>query len=683
MEFNPRLIIKKILYLLVLVLISLLCGTLIFVIVLDTKLIYKSLFIVFSLLISLSISLIVKKLYDKLDKQFHGLTLIYDISTSLNFTLDHDILYKVNLYSIIEGLKFDSGAIIKLDSRKENLTIAYSFGFPKKYEKQLKDVVFENNIKNNIIAYTISQNNIVYNQTINKKFIINVEDIFGFKNYIIVPLINFKNRIGALLLNSDKTKISIEVNENIIKTIANYIASSLYNIMLYDELKKQLYENKKLNELAQKFNSELDLDKLMKLTIEASVELIGGERGNIFLYDSSVDSLVIKASASYTPLNPNIKFKSGEGIVGKVFLTGEPYLVNDTSKDKNFKYRPDSPRSIHSLLDVPIRTQEKIIGVLNIDNKDGGFDKNDMELLSTLSSHIGIAIENATLHKEIRKYSANLERLVRRKTWQLNKAKNDFERQNNLLTDRNQIIETDLLMARAVQQKIIPNELPQYNKIQVSAKYIPMDKVGGDFYDFFEIEPNKKLGFVISDVSGHGTAAAFITAMMKMAANNLPKNYLSAPGLFMETINKRIFGYTSSNFITAFYAVFDIDNEKLLISNAGHNNPILFKRKKNQFHHLYAKGRVLGFLDDVVFDQKELTLEKGDRIFFYTDGLSESMNDNYEEYSEKRIIEMLKKTSDYDVNKVVDLIYVDMLNWIKNPKNIVDDVAIVVFDYIG
>jgi serine phosphatase RsbU (regulator of sigma subunit) len=151
------------------------------------------------------------------------------------------------------------------------------------------------------------------------------------------------------------------------------------------------------------------------------------------------------------------------------------------------------------------------------------------ELLVTLSSHIGIATENAMLHKQLKRYSDNLERLVKRRTWQLNKAKNELERQNALLAERNHIIENDLLMARSIQQQLIPNNTPICKRLQISSKYIPMDKVGGDFYDFFYINNGEGLGFIISDVSGHGPAAAFITAMIKIACNSLNPDILTKP----------------------------------------------------------------------------------------------------------------------------------------------------------
>jgi len=287
------------------------------------------------------------------------------------------------------------------------------------------------------------------------------------------------------------------------------------------------------------------------------------------------------------------------------------------------------------------------------------------------------------LHKQLKRYSDNLERLVKRRTWQLNKAKNELERQNALLAERNHIIENDLLMARSIQQQLIPNNTPICKRLQISSKYIPMDKVGGDFYDFFYINNGEGLGFIISDVSGHGPAAAFITAMIKIACNSLNPDILTKPNVFMKNINRKIIGYTSSNFITAFYAFFNLKEGKLSYSCAGHNRPLLHRRQDAKIVNLYAKGRVLGFMEDAEFDYGEINLIKGDRILFYTDGLSESQSVLNEMYSEERIAQMLENTSSENVNKAVELIYLDMLNWVKNPSRINDDVAIVIVDFEG
>lgn len=683
MSLNPKKLVKKIILLLITLIILLVSGSFLFSIFVEIGLIFKILSIVLSLIICVFILFFVKRLYKQIESQFYELTLIHDISNSLNLTFEPDVLYRVNLYSIIERLHFNSGIIIGLENELGFLSVKNSVGIKNEYEKRCKKLKLPFDKLNNIIADAMITKKILTNyEAPVKLYKTNIGKLFGFSSYVVVPLINIDECVGALVLNSGK-KIDINTHRNVINTSANYIATSLANIVLYNKLKRKLHENRKLNELAQKFNSELDLDKLMKLTIEASVELIGGERGNIFIYDPDANALVIKASVSNIPINPNIKFKIDEGIVGKVFLTGEPYLVNDTTKDTNFMNRPDSPRTIQSLLDVPIKTQDKTIGVLNIDNKIGGFNENDKDLLLTLSSHIGIAIENATLHKQLKKYSANLERLVKRRTWQLNKANNELERQNKLLADRNRIIENDLLMARAIQQQIVPNEVPAWRRINISSKYIPMDKVGGDFYDFLPIDNKRGIGFIISDVSGHGLASAFITAMIKIACNSLPTAILSRPQLFMGTVNERIIGYTSTNFITAFYAYFDLNEGTLCYACAGHNHPILFRKKTNEIIELYTKGRVLGFMEDAEFEQKEIKLEKDDRILFYTDGLSESINSDSDMYSEERVMQMLIQTSEKNVERAVEAIYLDMLDWVKDAEKITDDIAIVIFEYTG
>ncbi len=684
MALNPNLIVKKIVIVFLIVLLVANFGTLMFALFLPIELIFKIIFIFSSVVISILVIFIVNRMYNRFDKQFHELTLLHDISNSLNLTFDHDILYRVNLYSIIEKLNYDSGMIfiINNDNPYNKIKVTYSIGLSDNCVDRFNQAELNLKPENNIIAHSIQKRDVLKNFDNNSylNYEIDLEDLCGFKYYTVVPLINSDTCLGCLILNSKKRIVGFEEQLSAIITSANYIASSMYNIQLYEQLKKKLNENKKLNEIARKVNSELDLDKLMEITIQSCIDLIGGERGNIFLYDNDMDALVIKASASQTAINPNIRFKPGEGIVGKVYLNGESYMVNDTTTDPNFQNRPDSPRKINSLLEVPIKTLDKIIGVLSIDNKEGGFNQNDMELLATLSSHIGIAIENASLHKELKKYTFNLERIVKRRTWELNKANNNLERQNNLLTERNNIIESDLEMAKSIQQQILPNEEPQMPKIKISARYTPMDQLGGDFYDFFLLDNGENLGFIISDVSGHGSAAAFITAMIKIACKSLPEKIFKSPKLFLKEVNKRIMGYTSSNFITAFYCYFDMNNDKLLYGCAGHNHPILI-RENYQIEELYAKGRILGFLEDAIFEEKELILKKGDRILFYTDGLSESINLKEEMYSQERIVEMIKKTYNLDVVKSMEEIYQDMLRWIKSERRIQDDVAIVMFDY--
>ncbi|NPV02637.1 MAG: serine/threonine-protein phosphatase [Brevinematales bacterium] len=213
----------------------------------------------------------------------------------------------------------------------------------------------------------------------------------------------------------------------------------------------------------------------------------------------------------------------------------------------------------------------------------------------------------------------NLEKKVKDRT-------NDLEEERNKLKQRNELIENDLSMARRIQSRLIPRLCSFAN---VAFYYKPMDKVGGDFFDFIKLD-DEKLGIFISDVSGHGVPAALITSMIKSFTFQFAP-YIQNPSEFLELLNQSLYNQTDGNFVTAFYGIYDIKKRILSYSNAGHNLPFLIDKK-----HLINIESIKGGVPLAIFENsqllemgkkfadKTLTVKKNSKIIFYTDGLLEA-----------------------------------------------------------
>ena len=194
---------------------------------------------------------------------------------------------------------------------------------------------------------------------------------------------------------------------------------------------------------------------------------------------------------------------------------------------------------------------------------------------------------------------------------------------------RNTIMENDLEMAWKIQMQFIPEKSPIPS---IAFHYKPMDKVGGDFFDFITFKNNNWVGIFISDVSGHGVPAAFITSMIKSTLNQAAP-YVSSPASILESLNNTMLNQAGGNFITAFYGIYKPETREFVYSNAGHNAPYLIQNNSIQLLEIKSKAVPLAVMSnkdlkdlDKKFINETLVLEKGSKLVLYTDGLTEAVN---------------------------------------------------------
>ena len=210
-----------------------------------------------------------------------------------------------------------------------------------------------------------------------------------------------------------------------------------------------------------------------------------------------------------------------------------------------------------------------------------------------------------------------------------------------------------------------------------------MIDVGGDFFDFIVCDKkrNKNLGILITDASGHGVSAAFITSIVKMAftSDRVSEN-LDRPCEVLKIINSMIIDKTANNFVTAIYCCFDIEKKVLKAACAGHNPMYLIR--KNKITEIHPKGRILGFFEDIEFDEFETTFAKGDRFFLYTDGLSEATSIQGQDF-EATLIKLLKSSSKKSADSLNSLILEKLKTHVGDKEHYDDDIAIITVDIKG
>ncbi len=276
------------------------------------------------------------------------------------------------------------------------------------------------------------------------------------------------------------------------------------------------------------------------------------------------------------------------------------------------------------------------------------FDDEDRDAINTFSDYASIAIENSRLLEE----SIEKERM-----------------------------EKELDLAREIQRKILPAENPKYEKLDISSVFIPAFEVGGDYYDFFEINENN-LGFIIADVSGKGISAAFIMAQIKGIFESLskeidrPKNILvKANRILKRTLDRK-------TFVSAAFGVIDFQKDILHLARAGHC-PILILRD-GVAESIRPSGIGLGlnfgnqFEDNL--DEIEIKLKNDDVIVLYTDGITEAKNNLMEDFGDKHFEKILLDSHKKSVDEITKKVIEEVTQFSQNTSQH-DDITLVVFKW--
>ena len=183
-------------------------------------------------------------------------------------------------------------------------------------------------------------------------------------------------------------------------------------------------------------------------------------------------------------------------------------------------------------------------------------------------------------------------------------------------------IEQELRVARSIQQASLPESVPELEGWQITPFYQPAREVGGDFYDFFEL-PEGRLGLVVGDATGKGVSAALVMASARSMLRAVAQGTEHSPGGVLGRVNDALATDIPPNmFITCFYAILEPESGRLLYANAGHDLPYVWQ--SGEAEELRARGMPLGLMPGMSYEQKEIVLDVGEGVFFYSDGLVEA-----------------------------------------------------------
>jgi sigma-B regulation protein RsbU (phosphoserine phosphatase) len=323
-------------------------------------------------------------------------------------------------------------------------------------------------------------------------------------------------------------------------------------------------------------------------------------------------------------------FPVGEGVVGRVAATRKAELIVDASADPRIVKHDDLSLVVKSIIAVPLTFRDRFFGVLAVTNPADGepFTETDFSLVQSLAEQAALALHNAEfLNFQIEKKQLDL----------------------------------DLSLASSIQQMLLPRSAPQIAGFDVDARYIPAQKVGGDFYDLFALS-NTRLGVAVADVSGKGIPASLLMAICRTNLRQIAPRFES-PARVLTELNRVLSGDLRQQlYITVVYAVIDTVENEVVFARAGHELPLFarFDPVAGQFTSSFvgAEGMPLGMVEpslfeSVIADRRE-PLRPGEVCVLYTDGLTEAPNEEGQEFSGTRLGDNVRNLHSGNAHQIND-----------------------------
>lgn len=274
--------------------------------------------------------------------------------------------------------------------------------------------------------------------------------------------------------------------------------------------------------------------------------------------------------------------------------------------------------------------------------------------------------------REIREYRKNIEMKVEQRTAELQGALAD-------LKERDDLIQKQLDIASTIQRGILPGRIDDWNELKFSIRYIAMEKIGGDFYDVYQLKGNK-LGLLMADVSGHGIPAALVTTMAKISFSNACNKHDSPRRIFQE-VNQNIIDHVKTqDYLTCFFLAIDEDYG-VTYANASHQKAILLRAGAEATELLDTNGLFIGAIEEArdTYEEKVTKLKYGDRLIMYTDGIPEAIDSERREYSLERLQTVIVKNRNLPLEDFTSAIIEDVQRFIGSAQ-VEDDITLVVVE---
>lgn len=404
-----------------------------------------------------------------------------------------------------------------------------------------------------------------------------------------------------------------------------------------------------LLEITRKISRSLNLEEVLAQVMDTLDSLLPYDAAGIYiirrdphLSEGGTTSLVFHAEAvrGYDIEElMELRLRLGQGLIGWVAQMGEAVVVSDVREDARYV---NARKETRSEVVAPIISNDSVIGVFDLESDQlNAYTEDDKQLLMLLASQVAIIVEKAMLH----------EQLVEKKR-----------------------LEAQLEVARQVQLALLPERDPEIDGFDISAYNFSTEEVSGDYYDF--VKPYEdQLGLVIADVSGKGVPASLLMAFLRASLRSaIHVGY--APNVAMAKVNHLLWeSIEQHQFVTAFYGMLDATNRTLAFVNAGHNPLLVLNPDGPRF--VERGGLPLGLFKDTRYYEYYLPIDAGQILVLYTDGATEALSPDGQEYGRKRLVDVVRDCRTLRARQMIDYIYNDIFEW-TGGRGSGDDVTFVI-----
>ena len=430
---------------------------------------------------------------------------------------------------------------------------------------------------------------------------------------LVIPIRSNNEMLGIIGFGKkfiDKPYIKTEID--FLNSLSNIAATAIENGLMVlrlqsvnKRLDKKVQELNTLFDIGKELNSTLDPDKILNLLSYAVMGEMMINRCMVYLKEN--DGMKLAISKGHKDDAALEMFKKDQILANLVEIENAIDLTNDRDAAKMYSLFFDNNFNVL----VPMKIKEETRGVIVVGDKimKGSFYEDELEFLFTLGNEAMICLENARLFEE---------------------------------TLEKQRMEEDLEIAREIQSGLLPKTCPRLQGFEIAATNIPSQQVGGDYFDCIILDDNR-VCLAIADVSGKGIPASLLMANIQASLHAIIDSDQDLSSLTTKVNNIVHKNTGHDKFITFFYGILDTTDNRFTSVNAGHNPPYLYRAEKGDFQMLDTGGLLLGMLPNMPYEVESNQLHPGDWIVMFTDGISEAMNADDEEFEEHRIEAVIRE----------------------------------------
>jgi len=480
---------------------------------------------------------------------------------------------------------------------------------------------------------------------------------------IVAPLRVGDRPLGVLTLSHHTSGRYGHEARTIVSTFSNYAAVAIENARLFDSAQEQAYASAALLQVAQAVVSLNDLDEILGSIIRIMPILVGVKRVVLYRLDEEHQALQASQEYGFSEEEEALMTERSLSLTDFPFLLWAmeqnalvTYPLKAEAQPKDWlEIQPEVWNEAEALnpdrllIAVPLSIKNDIFGVMLVEEDENArrFRSRRLEIINGIGQQAALAIQNDLLQQEM---------VVRER------------------------LETEVQLARQIQQTFIPSVLPTHPNWQIAARWRTARQVGGDFYDVIEL-PNNKLGIFIADVADKGMPAALFMALTRTLVHAAVAE-TSSPAEALRRVNDSLLPDTQQGmFITAVYGELELDSGTFTYVNAGHNPPFWVKTD-GSFEKLTRTAIALGVTEQPVIEEHTVTLQKGDTLLLYTDGLTEAFSPNDELFGEVRLLDVMASLQAGTAEEAIASIE-ECLNEFIDPLPLGDDLTMMAIRMVG